>query len=52
MFTLKLDRDVFEKMMKEFPDIKQEILEEANLRSIYQKNENIAKNAINNKESK
>lgn len=46
VFTLKLDRDVFDKMMKEFPDIKQEILEEANLRSVYQKNEKVVKQAI------
>lgn len=35
LYTLRLDRDIFEKMMKEFPDIKAEILEESNLRSQY-----------------
>ena len=33
LFTLKLERDIFEKMMKEFPEIKTELLEEANIRA-------------------
>ena len=52
LYTLRMDRDVFEKMMKEFPDIKQEILEDANLRSLYQKNQKTAYDAIFNKEPK
>jgi len=35
LYTLRLERDVFEKMMKEFPDMKVEILKESNLRSSY-----------------
>ena len=33
LYTLRLEKDIFEKMLKEFPDIKAEILEESNLRS-------------------
>jgi CRP-like cAMP-binding protein len=50
LYTLRLERDVFEKMMKEFPDMKEEILNEANLRSKYQRQLDIARNAIVNKE--
>ena len=35
LYTLRLDKDTFEKMLKEFPDIKVEILEESNLRTQY-----------------
>ena len=35
LYTLRLEKDIFEKMLKEFPDIKAEILEESNLRTQY-----------------
>lgn len=52
LYTLRLEKDVFEKMMKEFPDIKSEILEEANVRSQYFRYQAQTYNAILNKESK
>ena len=52
LFTLKLERDIFEKMMKEFPEIKTELLEEANIRALYAKSSKEARNAITAKESK
>ena len=33
LYTIRLEKDIFQKMLKEFPDIKAEILEESNLRS-------------------
>ena len=38
--------------MKEFPDIKAEILEQANLRALFQKNEDNSKESIAKRESK
>ena len=51
-FTLRLERDIFEKMMKEFPDIKTEILEECNLRAAHQRNQKAAFESIIAKEPK
>ena len=39
-------------MMKEFPDIRAEILEESNLRSQYTRNQQLTYKSILNKESK
>ena len=39
-------------MMKEFPEIKTELLEEANIRALYAKSSKEARNAITAKESK
>ena len=52
LFTLKLERDIFEKMMKEFPEIKTELLEEANIRGMYAKASKDIRSAITAKESK
>ena len=52
LFTLKLERDIFEKMMKEFPEIKGELVEEANIRTQYAKANKEARSAITTKESK
>lgn len=52
LFTLKLERDVFDKMMKEFPEIKTELLEEANIRASYAKHQKDTRAAISNKEAK
>lgn len=37
VFTLRLEKEHFDKMIKEFPEIREELLEEANLRSHYVK---------------
>lgn len=52
LFTLRLDRDVFEKMLREFPDMKTEILDDANLRSLYARKQSETTKAIVEKESK
>jgi len=52
LFTLRLDREVFEKMLREFPDTKKLILDEANLRSQYVRKQNETTKAIVDKESK
>lgn len=49
---LRLEREDFEKMLKEFPEIKADALEEANLRKLYNQKLEIKRNAIFNKESK
>ena len=52
LYTLRLEREIFEKMLKEFPDIKAEILEESNLRSQYFRNQMQTQDSIKNKEAK
>lgn len=52
LYTLRLERDTFEKMLKEFPDIKAEILEESNLRQQYTRNQTQTYKSIVNKEAK
>ena len=52
MYTLRLEKDIFEKMLKEFPDIKAEILEESNLRSQYFRNQVQTQESIKNKAAK
>ena len=52
LYTLRLEKEVFERMMKEFPDIRAEILEESNLRSQYTRNQQLTYKSILNKESK
>ena len=52
LYTLRLDLDDFEKMIKEFPDMKAELLKEANLSSSYFRQQENARLAIANKEAK
>ena len=52
LYTLRLEKDIFEKMMKEFPEIKEEVLEESNLRSQYTRNQALTYKSILNKEAK
>ena len=52
LFTLKLDKEVFERMLKEFPEMKEEINIEVNLRRSYNQFQKQTHAAIINKESK
>ena len=52
LYTYRLEKDTFEKMLKEFPEIKQEIEHEANLRKLAQESRVANYKAIFQNESK
>ena len=52
VFTYKLEREIFEKMLKEFSEIREELLSEANERKKYAVHLENTRKAIDNKEAK
>ena len=51
VYTMKMDRDTFENMIREFPLIKKELIEEANFRQLVNKYSKNIKNALFEDES-
>ena len=51
-YTMRLDRDTFDMMCKEFPNIKKELFEEANFRALIQRYSRDVHMAIHDNEAK
>lgn len=52
LYTLRLEKEIFDKMLKEFPDMKAQLMKQANINKSYELKEHAIKMSMEHKDGK